>query len=100
MLRGLPLGDPLDGIALHDLRKHGRTARVRWHEHAELPGNDLVEAAVSAEAFAHPVGEAGEFDAVGAHGADAARWAGRRVGKACVSTFSCRWSPNPSQKKH
>src|SRR3546814_7290790 len=72
MLRSLPLGDPLDGMALHDLRKHGRTTRVRWHEHAELPGDDLMEKAVSAEALAHRVGEAGELDAVGAHDADAA----------------------------
>src|SRR3546814_11609692 len=59
-------------MALHDLRKHGRTTRVRWHEHAELPGDDLMEKAVSAEALAHRVGEAGELDAVGAHDADAA----------------------------
>src|SRR3546814_9341447 len=34
--------------------------------------DDLMEKAVSAEALAHRVGEAGELDAVGAHDADAA----------------------------
>ena len=50
-----------------------RARGVGRHEHAQLPGDDLVEEAVGAQAVAHGVGEAGQLDAVGAHDADAAK---------------------------
>src|SRR3546814_18865649 len=48
-LCGLPLGDALDRIALQHLAQDGGTARIGRHEHAQLPGDDLVEQARSEE---------------------------------------------------
>ena len=41
--RGLPFADALDRIALEHLRQDADAARVGRHEHAQLPGDDLVE---------------------------------------------------------
>src|SRR3546814_8594549 len=59
-LCGLPLGDALDRIALQHLAQDGGTARIGRHEHAQLPGDDLVEQAIGAQAIAHGLGRSDE----------------------------------------
>ncbi len=56
-------------------RRPPRRARPRsgGHEEAQLPGDDLAEEAIGAQALAHRFGEAGELDPVLAHDADAAQ---------------------------
>ena len=41
------------GIALQHLRQHADAARVGGHEHAQLPGDDLMEEAVGFQPIAH-----------------------------------------------
>ena len=70
--RGLPFGDALDCVVVEHLRQHFDAARVSWHEHAQLPGDDLPKEAVGAQSIAHRVVESRQFDAVCAHDPDAA----------------------------
>ncbi|WP_445262828.1 hypothetical protein, partial [Pseudomonas sp. JAI120] len=67
----LPLADALDRVGADQLADDGRAVRADGHEEAELPRDDLAEEAKGAQALAHRVGEAGEFDAIGAHDAHA-----------------------------
>ena len=60
-----PVGDALQRKSLQQFRQNGRAGGVGRHEHAQLPGDDLVEQAVGAEPIAHLVGKTGQLDAVG-----------------------------------
>ena len=71
MLRNLPIGDALEVVTLHELRKHLDTMRVGRNEYPELPGDDFVEQAVGGEPLPHCAGETGELDAVDVHDLDA-----------------------------
>src|SRR5579885_2482425 len=71
--RRLPPADAFDGIALQHLGEDADAARVGGHEHAQLPGDDLVEEAVDLEPLPHRIGETGQLDAVRAHDAKAAK---------------------------
>src|SRR5579885_1007369 len=71
--RRLPPADAFDGIALQHLGEDADAARVGGHEHAQLPGDDLVEEAVDLEPLPHRIGETGQLDAVRAHDANAAK---------------------------
>ena len=51
--RGLPFADPLDRVAFEHLGQHADATGVCWHEHAQLPGDDLAEEPIGPQAVPH-----------------------------------------------
>ncbi len=68
-LRRLPLGNTGDGIGVDELAENGDTACIDGDEEPQLPRDDLGKEPIGAQALAHGVGEAGQFDPVRSHDA-------------------------------
>ena len=84
------LADALDRPAVEELPEDRRTAGIDRHEHAQLPGDDLVEEAVGRKAIAHRVGEAGQLDALGPLVVEAGQPGGLRVVGGQLLQHRCR----------